>query len=82
MLDETALFLFELSVLLLRVSQLGGQFLNLLHLLRDVVVQLSDFGLVVDGLLFRVILHGVHVLLQSEDFLVDLLCTQEGIQVT
>ena len=82
LLHNLALALFELGVPLLGVCELSGQLLNVLYLLRDVVVQLPHFSGMLQVLLLEIILHAAHFLLQTEDFLVDLLCTGKDTQIT
>ena len=78
LLHDLALLLLELGVSLLGVSELSRKPLDVLYLLRDVVVQLPHLSSVVQVFLLDVVLHAIHFLLQTEDFLVDLLCTRES----
>ena len=79
MLHDFTLLLFELGILLLGVCEFGRELLNVLNLNCDVIVQFSHLSGMLQVFLLDVVLHAIHFLLQTEDFLVDLLCTQESV---
>ena len=79
MLHDFALLLFELGILLLGVCEFGCELLNVFNLNCDVIVQFSHLSGMLQVFLLDVVLHAIHFLLQTEDFLVDLLCTQESV---